>query len=272
MNKEFETLLESELLTEEVRTQLTAAVAEFKAAIVETTRNELEVEFAVRREKDNSELTTNVMNTINDLVTAEVTELVSELAHYRNLEVEYAMKLEEFKVEYANKLNEGLSASITSQVESEIAQLREDIVETKKINFGKKIFEAFQSEFSKFGYGGDLAIMSAELEKAKVSLEEANKTINVYDRNKLLDSLLSNLSGSHRSIMATILENVATEKLEARYTEALKTVLKETVSVEVKKVDEGTNDGVTTVVESKETESLMGEDEKARLRNLLGRK
>jgi hypothetical protein len=72
--------------------------------------------------------------------------------------------------------------------------------------------------------------------------------------------------------MATILENVATDNLEARYKEALKTVLSE--STTATDTDNDLSDSVANgdkiVVESQENGSAMSIAEKERLRKLIG--
>jgi hypothetical protein len=266
MNKQFKALLENELLSEDVRKELAEAVEAYKAQLVEDTRKSLEVEFATKFQNDKSEITNKLIALVNEQVAAEMKELKEDIETYRNLEVTYATKLEEFKQEYADKLSEGFETLVKTQVTEEMKELRQDLLEAKKHNFGQKIFEAFKSEFETFGIGPDVVELQNSIDKLQAELTESKTVVSSMEREKVLNGLLSNLSGTKREIMKTILENVATDKLEARYNEAVPSILAE---AEDKTKEEETKTQMVTEGDKTVITSNGKNPELERIRNLI---
>lgn len=227
--EQWKMLLENEILTEDVKKQLSAALTE----ATEQAKKDLEVDFAKRFEKDKVALTEELNKFLKESVSTEVSELVDDLARYRNLEVEYASKLETFKENYAKELTSSIETFVTESIEGEVKELKESILEAKTIQFGRLIFEAFEKEFTTHGFGGDLRSVQDKLNETEAKLIETKLQISAMERDRIMESLLSNLSGSKRNIMKTILENVVTEKLVSRYEESLKSILSEEIAVTV---------------------------------------
>ena len=267
MTLQFKALLESELLNEEVKTQLSSAVNDLRESVEEETRKKIEIEFAKRFELDKIELNKNLSQFVSESVAADVVELKEDLVKYRHLEVEYAAKLENFKTEYSKTLKENLDTFIKNSIISEVVELKEDINMAKGHVFGKLIFEAFEEEFVNLGFGGDLKAVQDKLKIAESALNESKTQIELMEREKIVEGLLSNLSGSKRNIMKTILENVPTVKLVGRYEESLKSLLSEDVDNLPKPTTEESKKTKVAVLES--TDSTAHLD---RLRKLSGRK
>lgn len=257
----FKKLLESELLTDETKVALEEAVAAFKEESITEAKKELEVEYAKKMLAEKQDIAAKMTALINEAVEKEVTELKEDIQHYKTIEPTYAKKLEEFKVEYAKKLSESFEGLVESHVKEEIKELHEDLLEAKQNNFGMKLYESFKETFDKLGVSDDVKAIKDELEAAKASLSESKEEIAGLQRDKVMEGLLSNLSGSKREVMKTILESVDTDKLEARYGETIDSVLEESVKEDNE-----------VVIESEETSVSVNEDlnaEKARLKALI---
>jgi hypothetical protein len=225
LTKEFKKLLENEILTDGVKNDLKEAVEKYKDQLVETTTKDLEVEYAKKLQKQKEDITTNLTNMVSESVKKELKELSQDLSYYKDLEITYATKLEEFKKEYSEKLEESFSNLVKTHVDTELEELREDLKETKELGLGKRIFEAYKSEFAEYGLSPDVKALKADLDKTKKELESTKNTISENVRNKVMENTLKSLSGNNREIMKTILENVETDKIEDRYNETIDSVL-----------------------------------------------
>ncbi len=225
LTKEFKNLLESEILTDDVKNELKEAVEKYKEQLVETTTKDLEVEYAKKLQKQKDELTASLTDLVNESVKTELEELAQDLSYYKDLEITYATKLEEFKKEYSEKLEESFKELVESHVNEEIEELREDLNKNKELSLGRKIFEAYKSEFAEFGLSQDAKELKDSLDKTTQELKVAKDKISENNRNKVMESILKSLTGNNREIMKTILENVETDKIEERYNETIDSVL-----------------------------------------------
>lgn len=224
---ELKELLESEILTDDTKEAIKSAVETVKENAISEARNNLEVEYAKKLEDEKSKLDEGMTSAINDLVGKEIAELKEDVEHARTLEIRYAEKLEEFKEEYANKLNEAMESKIGSLVEGEVKELKEDLDRAKEDNFGREIFEAFRHTFDRFGISEDMQELKAKMDATQKELAEAQKESARLQREMKVNELLEGLSGKKANVMRTILENVSTDKLEARYNETIDSVLNE---------------------------------------------
>lgn len=223
MTKEFQKLLENDLLSPDVKKDIKEALESAQKSI----REELEVTFAKKLVKDKADMNIKLVSLIDENVKAEVEELREDIAHARTQEVRYAKLLENFKAEYAEKMNKALNETIGALVAKEFKELRGDIFEAKKTHVFGKIMETFGEEFQKLGLTQAETDIKEQLAATSAKLVEAQNTIKKLSRDKTLEGLLSNLQGKNRKVMETILENVAEDKLEIRYNECIKSVLTE---------------------------------------------
>lgn len=236
--KELKKLLESELLSEEVKAELKKAVEALKTRLQEDVKADLETEYAKKFVTAKERLAEKMTTLIKEQVSEEIGELKEDIQHYKGLDITYATKLEDFKKEYSEKLSESFHSTVREQVSNELDELREDLLEVKQNKFGQKIFETFSEEFKMFGISVDEKALKEELERTKEFLTESEKAVADMKRETIMKGLLDNLSGTSREIMKTILENVETDKLQTRYDEAIDDVLKD----KVKKDDDDEED------------------------------
>ena len=246
MDEILKKLLESDLLSEETKAeiseQFTTVVEEFLAE----ERSKLEVEIQSKLTEEfvsaRDELAETIDTKIDEFLASELSELTEDINKFRDLEVEYAEKLIEEKEKLAqllgeqiNQLVDKLDVFLEVRLDEEMSELKEDIEDVKKLEFGRKIFEAVETEFKKFRKE-DLTNVESELAEALDKLSDAeSRLIDIEQarimesRNSKLEELLSALSGNAREQMKIILSNVSTEKLEESYNVYIGRVLKEVV-------------------------------------------
>lgn len=244
MDEILKKLLESDLLSEETKTEVEAQLKAVMESFMTEERSKLEVEIRSQLTEEfvkaREELADKVDIMIESVLTKEFDELKDDINKFRDLEVEYAEKLVEEKERLAQTLNEQLNqlvdkidAFLEVRLDEEFAELKEDIDQVKKLECGRRIFEAFEAEFKVFRKN-DLESVEQELAEAKDKLSDATRKITEMEqarlteaRNTKMEELLAPLSGSTREQMKVILSNVATEKLEEAYNVYITRVLRE---------------------------------------------
>jgi len=141
------------------------------------------------------------------------------------------------------------AAAITETVEkglrSEITQLREDIDIARKNDFGRKLFEAFSSEYMNSHLNEksetskllkildvkdrQLAEAKTFAVKARTLVESKNvqvkRLIESTQRSKAMNELVGPLNKDQKDIMTDLLESVATAKLRSAFDKYLPTVI-----------------------------------------------
>jgi len=274
MEKIFEQLLKNDILSEETAKELresfeamlTEAVAKKKEEVEIEVRAELAEQFAADKETLIEALDTKV----NEYLTKEMGQLHEDIDRFRDLEVEHAEKLTEAKRAMRDeleadlaKLVESLDSFLEIRLTKELAELQEDINEVKKNEFGRKIFEAYASEYidqysDDDSAEGSLQETRARLEDSLEELQESEKKIAVLERDKEMGKILSPLSGVQREVMEAILRPIATKDLESGYKKFLPRVMKEAVE----KKDDDKKNLDETKKEKEGNVLLEGEDSK----------
>lgn len=288
MDEILQKLLSSELLSEETRTELTE---QFNLA-VEALKEDLEVvvkaELTEQFIKEKEALVESTDSKVDAFLAKELAELHEDIGAFRDLEVEFAEKLLEEKHKMADTLAEEIDQLVDKldqflemRLSAELSELKEDIDLVKKNEFGRKIFEAFASEFNvSYADEKSLTFKLKEAEKkvtdAEAKVAKLEESVKQTSRKQKLDECLSNLTGFKREQMELLLANVATEKLDEAYKRYIGRILAEDKK-EDKKVlseDKKQQPGKTTVA----TGDQLNEDKKevknadllARLRELGG--
>jgi hypothetical protein len=244
MNELLQKLLEAEVLSEDtkseleqaIKTQLDEAVAAAKDEAAADVRAELTEQWV--QEKDT--LIEAIDTKVGEFLESEVDELKEDIERFRDLEAEYAEKIVEAKAAMADELKndlgdlvEKIDSFLEIRLAAEIEELKEDIDTVRKNEFGRKIFEAFESEFTS-NYADDesaeatLRETEERLSDTETQLEEAERKLAHMERKEKLSSVLSPLSGRSREVMEAILKNVDTNNLEEAYEVFIGRVLRET--------------------------------------------
>jgi hypothetical protein len=154
-------------------------------------------------------------------------------------------KLEALKQKFIAESAKRVKAAVASHLQGELSQLKEDIKVARENSFGRKLFEAFASEYS-VTYLNDKAearkLMKAIESKERALAEatakaiEAQKLVESKDREvriikestqreKAMEQLLAPLNKEKADVMKALLESVQTPKLKAAFDKYLPAVL-----------------------------------------------
>lgn len=253
MNELLQKLLESQLLNEDTRNELSTAFAASVTELTESVRRETEE--AVRMELAEQWVTTKdrlveaLDAQVSDLIAEELKDLRQDILEYRDLEVDYAAKLVEAKAQMETDLSDELANLVSDlnefldiRLREEFEELREGIEEAKRLNTGRKIFEAFMDEFQthylrESGVEHKLSDLQSKLDEAiaqrksvDAELTEAKKARDDLHREIAMESVLSSLQGTQRELMETVLVGVPTDKLQATYDKFINRIIRESVN------------------------------------------
>ena len=145
-------------------------------------------------------------------------------------------------VQRAAKMVEGI---VTEGLRTEITSLKEDIEAARRADFGRKLFEAFASEYStsylneksetakllKVIDMKELAVQEAAqaTEAAKALVESKDAEIATLresqERKRIMNELLSPLNSEQREIMGELMESVKTTRLNESFEKYLPAVI-----------------------------------------------
>ena len=172
------------------------------------------------------------------------------------LVAEAKKQMAKLKETFIQKSAKVVQEAVTKKIAEEMKQLREDISKAREINFGKKIFEAFASEYQASYLNeksetsklmkvvDETTLKLADAEKAvkekdaviKTAEAQAKRQAGLMERNEKMADLLKPLGKEKGEVMAQLLESVQTEKLQASYDKYLPHVMSEKPIATQKKV------------------------------------
>lgn len=153
-----------------------------------------------------------------------------------------------------------VESTVKNRLSFEIKQLKEDIDQARQNDFGRKIFEAFTSEYQhsllneksetskllKVIAEKDRVISEAKamINKKQQLVESTQKdlarTKEIAVRKEIMNELLNPLSSEQKSIMKELLESVQTSKLRTNYDKYLPTILNNNTVTSKKSLMEST--------------------------------
>lgn len=218
----------------------------------------------------------------NDFMVTKLAEEIKELRNDRKLQLESQQKLEQFVVhalareikefaqdkqavveakvklvaegrkqlellknKFVTESSKRLNSAVTSHLKGELGQLKEDIKIARENNFGRKIFEAYASEYSSTHLNEkadtrsllsmleekdrQLAESAERINRAKVLIESKEQEVRIIkesnERNKVMGELLSTLNEEKAGLMRNLLESVQTPRLQSAFDKYLPAVL-----------------------------------------------
>ena len=192
-------------------------------------------------------------------------------------------KFAEVKQTFIAKSAAKVSTIVENTLKGEIGALKEDIEEARKNDFGRKMFEAFASEYATSHLNENsetaklmqvvamkdkqlveaktLAIKAKQIAEAKEA--EIKRMTQVVERKEKISELLSPLNKGQREIMTDLLESVQTSKLESSFNKYLpsvidgKTPAKKAVLAEGKEITGNRVENTTTNVSSKQDDNVI---------------
>lgn len=243
MNELLNKLLESELLTAESKQEITDAFNAHIEKVVSEAKEQATADVTTKlheqhlHEKDM--LIEAIDRKVNDFLKKEFLTIKEDIKDFRSLESEYAIKLakekkqlgEQFKKELKT-LKENVGNFLEVRLEKEFNSIKQDLYDAKKLEFGRKIFEAYSREFKNHFVDPDQT--EAELLEAKTKLDKLNKKYkNIKKDNEALlhkvkvENACKSLTGSAKELMESILQSVPTDSVDKTYKLYINKVLKE---------------------------------------------
>lgn len=226
-------LLASEVLTEETKKELEEAFSKQINEAVEGAKKEaaeqVKAELTEQWVSERDALVEAIDTKVNEYLTAELTELKSDISAFRDLEAEHAKKLVEEKQALSEQLKKDVAELIEKidsfmevRLAAEFDELKKDISEVRKLEFGRKVFESFVEQYKSYFVDPDsaeakLRETEEKLTEAKKAADDAAKKVASFERKIKMESVLKPLAGKQREVMEMLLKNVATEQLDEGY-------------------------------------------------------
>jgi len=154
-------------------------------------------------------------------------------------------KFEAVRAQFIAKASKLVENVVVTKLTSEMTQLKEDIEQARKNDFGRRIFESFASEYASSLLNEKsetskllkvVKMKEAELEEATKALEEKDRIVeskereirvakDVVARKEIMSELLNPLTGDKKTVMSDLLESVQTEKLRGAFDKYLPAVM-----------------------------------------------
>lgn len=225
----------------------------------------------IKEFRDDRKVNAEAMQKLESFVAEGLTKEIAEFQEDKQdlvatkvkLVAEAKDKFNALKKEFVTKSGKAISEAVNQTLRAEISQLKEDIADAQKNNFGRKLFEAFASEFAATHLNENAEIrklkttldeMQSTLEEANAKVEKTNAIVESKEaeiaainesvaRDKTINELLSPLSRDKAALMSNLLESVSTSKLKAQFDKYLpavmdgrkaeKTVINESITSEV---------------------------------------
>ena len=156
-------------------------------------------------------------------------------------------KLEGLKARFVKESAEKMSQAVSKHLKSELSQLQEDIKIARENNFGRRIFEAYASEFGATHLNekaevrklySALSTRDKQLaeairlaQRAKVVVESKEREIRIIkesnERDSTMEMLLAPLNKEKQDVMRNLLESVQTTRLKNAFEKYLPAVLED---------------------------------------------
>ena len=164
-------------------------------------------------------------------------------------------QLETLKAKFVTESAKKMSSAVSTHLKGELSQLKEDIKVARENNFGRRIFEAYASEFGATHLNekqevrklhDTIAAKDAKLseaikfaQKARVLVENKEREMRILkesnQREAALEELLAPLNKEKQEVMRNLLESVQTKRLASAFEKYLPAVLEDR-SVKARKV------------------------------------
>ena len=185
-------------------------------------------------------------------------------------------KLEQLKSRFVKESAHKMSQAVSRHLKAELNQLQEDIKVARENNFGRRIFEAYASEFGATHLNEKaevrklhdvIAEQDQKLRKAiditrtaKAVVESKERELRMIresnERESTMDELLRPLNREKQDVMRNLLESVQTPRLKNAFEKYLPAVLEDR-SAKARKV---IAESITSVTGDKNTVPSVSED------------
>jgi hypothetical protein len=201
---------------------------------------------------------------LDDFVTESLRKEIVEFAEDKadlarakvQLVVEGKAKLKELSENFIKRASVLVKEATDNTLRTELKQLKEDIQEAKENNFGRRIFEAFATEFTAthLNERAEVKKMQSILDRIEQQLVEAREAAEAaeaiaeaksaevqrinesIERDRKMTNLLAPLSKEKANVMKQLLESTPTDRLEAAFKKYLTPVMEGKASAPQKTV------------------------------------
>jgi hypothetical protein len=192
---------------------------------------------------------------------AEFNEDKKDLAETKvRLIREAKAQFEKVRKNFVAKSAEKVSSIVENTLNKEIGQLKEDIESARKNDFGRKMFEAFASEYAN-SYLNEksetaklmkvVELKDKQLAEAKQSVDEKQqlaeskdqeikRLVETTERKDTINELIAPLSKDQKEIMIDLLESVQTAKLRSAFDKYIPAVIDGKTPAKKAMITEGT--------------------------------
>lgn len=184
-----------------------------------------------------------------EALASEITEFQEDKKDLAETKVrlvrEAKTQVSKIKRDFIERSAQLVSETVDRGLKSEISQLKEDIDMARKNDFGRKIFEAFASEYltshlnekseakkllkildlkdRQLVEAKTLAVKAKQLAESKnAEIKRLNESVK---REKIMNDLIAPLGKDQREIMTDLLESVQTDRLRAAFDKYLPSVI-----------------------------------------------
>jgi len=164
------------------------------------------------------------------------------------------------RTKFITKSAEAVTSIVEKTLKKEIAQLKEDIDAARKNDFGRRLFESYQQEYSQsfLNEKSETAkllkvvdISKQQAEEAKKTADEAQKIVEAKEaeikslketaeREKVISDLIKPLNTEQQDIMTNLLESVETGKLQKQFEKYMPAVINGNSPAKKQALKEGT--------------------------------
>jgi len=186
-----------------------------------------------------------VINTLAE----EIKEFAKDKQDVVNTKVklvkEAKVKLAQLQRKFVESSAKLVKESVSKHLNSELTQLKEDVQIARENNFGRRLFEAFASEFAitHLNENQQIAKLTSAMAKKEKQISEAKKILakksaliesrdrelkilkETQERKETLNELLKPLNKEKQAVMVQLLENVQSSNLKAAFDKYLPSVL-----------------------------------------------
>ena len=201
-------------------------------------------------------------------------------------------KFDDIKLKFIQRSAKVVESTVNKKLKSEIKQLKEDISNARNNDFGRRLFEAFASEYAgsylneksetskllKIIEKKDQALAEAKaaLQEKATLVESKEREIRVAkdsaERKALLSEMLAPLGADKRELMRSLLEGVQTSKLSVAFDKYLPAVMEGAVKKKEPVKEPLIESTVVTGDREVKTQPQVGLDNILDIRKLAGLK
>ena len=161
------------------------------------------------------------------------------------LVAEAKAQMAKLKEAFIQKSAKVVESAVNKKLAEELSTLKEDITKARETNFGKKVFEAFASEYqnSYLNEKSETSKLMKVVDETTLKLADAEKAVkeknaviesknaeskrqaDLMERNEKMADMLKPLGKEKSEVMAQLLESVQTNKLQASFDKYLPHVM-----------------------------------------------